>query len=252
MIETPILLAALVSFVAGAIDAMAGGGGVFTMPTIATFPLTIAHVGGTNKLVGTCGSLAATIRFLRRGKIHRPTALLGGACAMAGAVLGALALARLGASQEPLVRRLFGGLLVAVALYVALRPSLGRESGFLGATRRNLLVTAGSAFLIGGYDGFFGPGTGSLLAFVMIRLLRFDFVTGTGNAKALNFASNLASVTTFLAKGLVVWKIALPMGIANALGSHLGASLAIARGPALLRPVFLAMAAVVAARLLFG
>lgn len=247
-----IALATIASFVAGIIDAMAGGGGVFTMPSIASFGLPIPQVAGTNKLVGVCGSSSATFRFLRSGKIVRHVAVVGGALTLVGACAGALAVAHLGRGHEPALRTVFGTLLVLVALYMAFRPSFGRENRYAGPNGRNLAILSATGLLVGFYDGFFGPGTGSLLAFAMVRLLRFDFVVGTGNAKALNFTSNVAAVGTFLWKGLVVWPIAIPMGVANAAGSRLGASLAIARGPGLLRPVFLLMACVVAARLLFA
>ncbi|MBI2923892.1 MAG: TSUP family transporter [Planctomycetes bacterium] len=240
-----------VSFVAGMIDAMAGGGGILTMPAIATFGISIPQIGGTNKLVGTSGSSTATVSFLAKGKMDRGVALLGGACAAAGAVLGALALVHLGKVDEKLAKTVFGLLLIAMALYMFFKPRMGGESAWAGPTPRNLAITVAAGIAIGFYDGFFGPGTGSFLVFVMVRFLKFDFVTGTGNAKAMNFASNVASLATFIAKGLVVWPIAIPMGLANAAGSWLGASLAITKGARFVRWVFLGAAAAVAARMLW-
>jgi len=245
-----VALCTAVAFAAGWIDAMAGGGGILTVPAIATFGFPMPVVGGTNKVVGTSGSVTATLTFLGKGKVERRIAGLGAAAAAAGAVFGALALARLGRADEKLAATIFGGLLVAVALHMFLRKSLGGESAYEGPTARNLAITAGAGVVLGFYDGFFGPGTGSFLVFVMVRFLRFDYVVGTGNAKCMNFGSNVASLATFIAKGLVVWPVAIPMAAANAAGSWCGSRLAIARGAGFIRWVFLAAAVGIAGRLI--
>jgi uncharacterized membrane protein YfcA len=138
-----------------------------------------------------------------------------------------------------------------MALYMFFKPKLGGESAYEGPTARNTAVVIGAGLVIGFYDGFFGPGTGSFLVFVMVRFLRFDFVTGTGNAKAMNFGSNVGSLATFIYYGLVVWPVAIPMGIANAAGSFLGSSLAIKKGARFVRWAFLIAAAAVAGRMLW-
>ena len=246
----PLALATLVSFVAGLVDAMAGGGGILTMPTSAGFGLPVAFIGGTNKVVGTSGSSMATLRFLLHGKLHRPTVLIAAPLSAIGAGAGALALIHLGRFDERLGRGLIAGLLLVMAVYLFLKPQLAEGTGYPGASPRTVALTAATGLTLGFYDGFFGPGTGSFLGFAMVRLLGFDFIVGTGNAKALNFASNLASVVTFIVQGKVVWLIALPMGAANAAGAYLGASLAIRRGARFVRWVFLAMAVAIAARLI--
>ena len=239
-----------VAFAAGWIDAMAGGGGILTVPAIATFGFPMPVVGGTNKVVGTSGSVTATITFLRKGKVERRIAALGAATAAAGAVFGALALARLGRADERLAALVFGGLLVAAALHLFFRRTTGGENAYAGPTARNLAITAAAGILIGFYDGFFGPGAGSFYVFVMVRFLRFDYVVGTGNAKCMNFGSNVASLATFIARDLVVWPVAIPMAVANAAGAWCGSRMAIAQGARFVRWVFLAAAVAVAARML--
>lgn len=230
---------------------MAGGGGILTMPAIATFGLTVPQVAGTNKVVGTSGSTTATVSFLAMGKMDKVVASLGGVCAAAGAVLGALALVHLGKLDERLAKTVFGFLLIAMALYMFFKPQFGGESAYAGPTPRNLAITVAAGLVIGFYDGFFGPGTGSFLVFVMVRFLKFDFVIGTGNAKAMNFASNVASLATFIVKGLIVWPVAIPMAIANAAGSWVGSSLAIKKGSRFVRWVFLLAAAAIAGRMIW-
>jgi uncharacterized membrane protein YfcA len=246
-----IVACSAIAFVAGGIDAMAGGGGIFTMPTIAALGLPIPNVAGTNKFVGTSGSSTATVSFLARGKLDKHTALLGGCCSVLGAVGGAVALMQLGRINEPLAKGLFGGLIIVMALYMFFKPQLGGESAYEGPTARNTSIVISTGLVLGFYDGFFGPGAGSFLVFVMVRFLKFDFVTGTGNAKAMNFGSNLGSLATFAIAGLVVWPIAIPMGLANAAGSFLGSTLAIRKGARFVRWAFLFAAVAIAGRMLW-
>lgn len=239
-----------VAFIAGLIDAMAGGGGIFTMPALAALGLPIPNVAGTNKFVGASGSSTATISFLVRGKLDRFVAVLGGLCAVLGSIAGAVALMRLGKFNETLTKSVFGGLLIVMALYMFFKPQIGGVSAYAGRTPRNIAITIAAGLVIGFYDGFFGPGTGSFLVFVMVRFLKFDFVVGTGNAKAMNFGSNLGSLATFIIAGLVIWPIAIPMGIANAAGSWIGSSLAIKKGARFVRWAFLLAAVAIAARMI--
>ncbi|MBI3097216.1 MAG: TSUP family transporter [Planctomycetes bacterium] len=241
-----IVVCSAISFVAGAIDAIAGGGGLLTMPTLAAFITPVGQIVATNKVVGTAGSTAASLRFWTKGKMDRPVAFLGGAFAAAGAVGGALLLARLDARRPEEMRVVFGLLLVAIALYMGLKKEIGGENSYAGPTRHSLTIAALAGLAIGFYDGFFGPGTGSFLIFIMVRFLGFDFVTGTGNAKFLNWSSNVASLLTFAFQGLVLWTLAIPMAAANALGAWCGASFAIRRGAGLVRWVFLAVAVAIA------
>ena len=240
-----------VAFIAGLIDAMAGGGGIFTMPALAALGLPIPNVAGTNKFVGTSGSSTATVSFLARGKLDHFVALLGGGCALLGSIGGAIALMQLGKLNEPLTKGLFGGLIIVMALYMFFKPQFGGAYAYAGPTRRNVLITIAAGLIIGFYDGFFGPGTGSFLVFVMVRFLRFDFVTGTGNAKAMNLGSNIGSLATFILAGLVVWPLAIPMGLANAAGSFIGSSLAIKKGAKFVRWAFLLAAGAIAGRMLW-
>ncbi|MCX5688706.1 MAG: TSUP family transporter [Planctomycetota bacterium] len=242
-------LCTIIAFIAGLIDAMAGGGGIFTMPTLAALGLPVPNIAGTNKFVGCSGSSTATISFLARGKIDRVVGLLGGVCSLTGSIFGALALVHLGKLNEPLTKGVFGGLLLFMALYMFFRPKFGGENHYEGPTARNLAITIAAGLILGFYDGFFGPGTGSFLVFVMVRVLLFDFVIGTGNAKAMNFGSNIGSLMTFIVNGLVVWPIAIPMGIANAAGSWVGSTLAIKQGAKFVRWAFLFAAIVIAARM---
>ena len=240
-----------VAFIAGLIDAMAGGGGIFTMPALAALGLPIPNVAGTNKFVGASGSSTATISFLVRGKLDRFVAVLGGLCAVLGSIAGAVALMRLGKFNETLTKSVFGGLLIVMALYMFFKPQIGGVSAYAGRTPRNIAITIAAGLVIGFYDGFFGPGTGSFFVFIMVRFLRFDFVTGTGNAKAMNLGSNIGALGTFIIGGLVIWPLAIPMAICNAAGSFIGSSLAIKKGSKFVRWAFLLAAVAIAGRMMW-
>ncbi len=240
-----------IALLAGTIDAMAGGGGIFTMPAIAALGLPIANVLGTNKVVGASGSSTATISFLARGKLDRVVGAVGCCWAFLGSIAGALAAVQLGKFNETWAKGFFGGLIIVMALYMFFKPQLGGQSAYEGPTRRSLAITVAAGLVLGFYDGFFGPGVGSFLVFVMVRFLKFDFVTGTGNAKAMNFGSNIGSLITFILAGLVIWKVAIPMGICCAAGSFVGSSLAIKKGARFVRWAFLLAAAAVAGRMLW-
>lgn len=246
-----ILIAAAIAFIAGLIDSMAGGGGIFTMPALAALGLPVPMIAGTNKMVGTSGSSTATVSFLLRGKLDRVVAPLGAACSLIGSVLGALTLMQIGKLDESLTKGLFGGMLIVMALYMFFKPQFGGANEYEGPTRRTIVITVLAGLVLGFYDGFFGPGTGSFLVFVMVRFLKFDFVIGTGNAKAMNFGSNIGSLTTFIIGGLVVWPIAIPMGIANAAGAWVGSSLAIKKGSKFVRWAFLFAACAIAGRMMW-
>ena len=240
-----------IAFIAGVIDAMAGGGGIFTVPALAALGLPVGNIAGTNKVSSTSGSSTATISFLARGKLDRFVAILGGSCSLLGSVGGAITLMHVGKLNDTLTKGVLGCLLVVMAIYMFFKPQFGGESAYAGRTPRNVAIVIAAGLLLGFYDGFFGPGTGSFLVFVMVRFLRFDFVTGTGNAKAMNFGSNLGSVATFIISGLVIWPLAIPMGLANAAGSYVGSSLAIKKGAKFVRWAFLLAAASIAGRMIW-
>ncbi len=246
---TQIAACTAIAFIAGLIDAMAGGGGIFTMPAIAALGLPIPNIAGTNKFVASCGSSTATISFLARGKLDYVIASIGGICAVAGSICGALVLMQVGTFDQTLTKSIFGGLLICMALYMFFKPQIGGESAYAGPTKRNIAITIAAGLVIGFYDGFFGPGTGSFLVFIMVRFLRFDFVTGTGNAKAMNMGSNIGALGTFIISGLVVWPIAIPMALANAAGSYCGSHVAIRNGAKFVRWAFLLAAAAIAGRM---
>ncbi len=245
---TTIGLLALVALAAGVIDAIAGGGGLLTVPALLAAGLPSHLALGTNKGQSVFGSFAAMVKFARAGMIDPARARVGFPLGLLGSLLGAaLVLTVPPAALKPVVLVL----LAAAALFIGLRsgPPGARAAG--GPSRRHRgSVTAGLvALCIGAYDGFFGPGTGTFLIVASVALLGDGLAEASAGAKVVNFASNLAAVAVFASRGLVLWQVALPMAAAQLAGGWIGAHLAVRRGDALVRRVAVAVSLALAAKL---
>lgn len=238
------------AFLAGLIDAIAGGGGVITLPTLIFMGLSPGQVVATNKLLAIFGSASSTYQYFRKGKIELNLVWRLAIIALLGSALGAQLV--LGFKNQEAFRMIIAGLIILVGIMVVSNKRMGMDNHYEGLTRRTLLIGGGGALLIGMYDGFFGPGTGTFLMFLFVRFLKFDFVVGSGNARFINFITNLGAFITFLISGQMVWAIGLAMGVANALGATLGARLAILKGSTFVKVVYLLIVLLVVARLTLG
>jgi uncharacterized membrane protein YfcA len=242
----PVIAAlALVGLVAGTLDAIAGGGGLLTVPALLWAGLPPHLVLGTNKGQSVFGSGASLLRFARAGLVDPGRARLTFPAGLAGALLGAaLVLAVPPATLRPLVI----ALLAAVAVFMlARKPPLTPDPSPRWRGGRGSAVVL--ALLVGAYDGFFGPGTGTFLIFGFVALLGDGLARASAEAKVVNFASNLAAVALFASRGLVLWHVALPMAAGQLAGGWLGAHLAIRRGDALVRRAVVLVALAAAAKL---
>jgi len=244
---TPGVLAllALAAFAAGVIDAVAGGGGLITVPALLAAGLPPHLALGTNKGQSVFGSGASLLRFARAGLVDARRAQVAFPGGFAGALCGAALVLLL---RPAVLRPVVLALLVAVALFMALRPSLPAvaQQGAARPHRRWPVAvhhargaTLVIALAIGAYDGFFGPGTGTFLIVAFALVLGDGLTRASGEAKVVNFASNLAALALFAGRGVVVWQVALPMAAAQFAGSTLGAHLAVRRGDAFVRRVVL-------------
>ncbi|MBX7099536.1 MAG: TSUP family transporter [Myxococcaceae bacterium] len=227
--ELPVLLAlAGVAFAAGTIDAIAGGGGLVTVPALLAAGLPPHLALGTNKAQSVLGALTSMLRYWRAGLVDARQAKV----ALPAGALGALAGAALVLQLDPAVLKpvILGLLLAAGGFMVAYRPGASRGAPTLGKA-------LGVALLIGAYDGFFGPGTGTFLIIAFVGLMGRTLEQATADAKVVNFASNAATVGLMAFAGKVLWPIALPMAVGQIAGGYFGASLGIKGGARLIRPV---------------
>jgi uncharacterized membrane protein YfcA len=228
------------AFCAGFVDAIVGGGGLIQLPALlAGYPASAPPVLlGTNKLGSICGTTGAVARYLR--VVRLPWRVLLPAAAVA--FLAALAGASLVSAVSPaLFRPLVPVMLTLVLAYVLWHKDLGARHAPVVFSRRRgyfaLTVIGG----IGLYDGFFGPGTGSFLMLLFIRLYRFDFLHASAGARTINVATNAGALLFFGIHGEIHWGLGVALGACNAAGSVLGAHTAVRHGSKFVRVVFIAI-----------
>ncbi len=240
-----VLLLAVAAFVAGFVDAIAGGGGLIAIPSLLLAGLSPLQALATNKLQGLFGSGSATIAFASRGLIdfrhHLPAAL----CSFAGSIAGAL-LAH--AIPGDWFKIALPFLLIAIALYFALKP--GTSDIDRVARMPPLMFALLPALCIGLYDGIFGPGAGSFFMLAYVTLAGFGVLKATAHTKLLNFASNIGAFCVFALSGAILWKLGIVMGVAQFLGARLGATLAMRIGSRLIKPLLVLVCLGLAVRLI--
>jgi len=233
-----LLIASLASLLAGCVDSIVGGGGLILVPALfAIYPgAAPATLFGTNKSAAIWGTAIATVQYSRRVEL-RWRVLLPAACtALFGAFAGAWLVTRI---EPGFLRRALPFVLLAVLLYTLIKKDLGRTHAPRYAPGQETIIACVISLVIGWYDGFFGPGTGSFFIFLFVRLLGYDFLNASACAKLLNVATNLAALTLFAIKGHVWWHISLAMALANIAGSLIGTRLALKHGAGFVRSVFI-------------
>lgn len=230
----------LASFAGGLVNAIAGGGGLVTMPALfGVYPLApAATLFGTNKVAMLSGTLPAAAAYGRRVTLPWATLLPAVVLALAGAALGAIAVTL---APSDRVRRLLPFVLAAVLLQTLLQRRLGVVHAPRHPPRAEAALAAAMAFVLGLYDGFFGPGTGSFLIFLFVRVLGFDFLHAAASAKIVNAATNAGAIAVFAGTGHVWWHLLVPLVAANVAGSLLGTRLALRHGSRFIRVVFVAV-----------
>ncbi len=235
-----LVVVAAASLLAGLVDAIVGGGGLVLVPALfATFPATApATLLGTNKCAGIWGTSVAAMQFSRRVELGWSWLLPAALAALAGSFVGAWSLTQV---DPTFLRKLLPVLLAAVLVYTLVNRRLGIEHAPSRTARETLAIGAVIAFVVGWYDGFFGPGTGSFFVFLFVRLLGFDFLHASASAKVLNVATNLAALILLASRGHVWWQVGLVLAACNVAGSLLGTRLALKHGAVLVRRVFVAV-----------
>ncbi len=233
-----------VAFVAGVIDAMAGGGGLLTIPALMAAGVPPVAAIATNKLQSSFGTASAVYAFARKGRIDFRRFLWPAVAAFVGSVVGAWVLQRLDPS---FLEGFVPILLLLMVVYFLVAPKASEEDRHSRLGKASLIAIVA---LIGFYDGFFGPGTGSFLTTVLVALFGMGLVSATAHTKLLNLASNIAALITLVIGGHVLWLVGLVMAVASVAGGQVGAWLAMRIGGRMIRPVLLVMAVLLIAKLL--
>lgn len=226
------------SLFAGLMDSIVGGGGLILLPAMfALFPRAdAATLLGTNKCAAAFGTGTAALRYLCRVKLRYAVLVPGVLAAILGALLGARAALLL---DTEILRRALPILLVLIFGYTVVHKDLGQIHQPSRGTRREVAIACSIGLLMGAYDGLFGPGTGTLFLFLMVRFLGRDFLHAAAESKVLNLAGNLGALALFATSGRVWWHLGLPMLIANIAGSLIGTSVALRFGTKFVRMVFI-------------
>ena len=237
----------LASLFAGFVDAVVGGGGLILVPALfSVFPNTApATLFGTNKGAAVWGTAWATAQYAKRVTLSWHALLPAAGAALLGSFAGAWAVMQVSADG---LRRALPFILLSVLLYTLARKDLGRTHQPQHRGRREAAWASGIGAVVGFYDGFFGPGTGSFFVFLFVRLLGYDFLHASASAKLLNTATNLSALAAFAWTGHVWWHVALVMAVANVAGSLLGTRLALRHGAGFVRGVFIVVVSLLIAK----
>lgn len=219
---------------AGAVDAIAGGGGLISIPVLLSIGLPPHMAFGTNKLQGAIGTCVATKRYWREGWVSFKSIYQGLLAGFIGACVGAVANQWL---SSKLLLSLAPVLLMVTFLYTVFSPHLGRDD--IEPKLKSWIFYSVFGFVLGFYDGFFGPGTGAFWVFLLMFFLGFNLLKATAYTKVLNLNSNLIALVCFAMDSHVNYKIGLCMAAGQVIGGWLGAGLAIRNGVRLIRPLFL-------------
>ncbi len=228
---------------AGSVDAVVGGGGLIQIPALfVVFPEeAAASLFGTNKCASVVGTSNAAWRYARQVAMPWRTILPAALAAFVFSYTGAAVVAWL---PKDAVRPLILLLLIFAAAYTLKRKNFGELHAPAHSGHRELIYATLLGGVIGFYDGFFGPGTGSFLIFLFVRFFGFDFLHASASAKVVNVATNLAALAYFVPNGYLLPMLAGAMALANVSGSMLGTQLALKHGSGFIRKVFLVMVGV--------
>ena len=240
----------IAAFSAGFVDAIAGGGGLIQLPALLiSFPdREVAEVAGTNKLGSIFGTSAAALNYRRNIKTDPKLLLAMVLPAFIGSGSGSLLATQISTEQ---LKVAIVVMLVAVFAYTLARPDLGKVEVLKGAAKRQRTVGAIAGLTIGFYDGFIGPGTGTLLMIVLVAALGFAFIGASAIAKVVNVATNFASILVFGISGSIMWVVGLAVGISNLAGGIIGSRVAIRRGSDFVRKFYLVVTFALIVRVLF-
>ena len=234
------------AFLGGFIDAIAGGGGLITLPAIMAMGVPPHLALGTNKLQGVFGSFTATLNFTKKGLIDYKECFVGIVFTFIGAAIGATLILFLNAN---FLKIIIPFLLIAIFIYTLFMPKIGESDRAAKMNERLFYIIFG--LVLGFYDGFFGPGAGSFWMFAMVALIGLNLKKAVAHTKALNFTSNIVALGVFIAGGQILWLVGFLMAVGQILGAYFGSNLVIKKEVKFIRTMFLIVVAATICKLLF-
>lgn len=248
--EIMLLIICPLIFCAGFVDAVAGGGGIISLPAyiFAGIPIQIAY--GTNKFASCIGTSVASIKFLKSGNIKIKSALSAAVGALIGSWFGVQLVLVL---DEKYLKYCLLIILPLVAVFLIFNSKFGVTGTVKELSNKKVyILSILLGLVIGAYDGFFGPGAGTFLVLAFTSLLGFNLITASGNAKVVNLASNFAALIAYVLNGKVFFMIGIPAAICAALGNYLGAHLALKNGSKVIRPIIVVVITMLFVKVIYG
>ncbi len=238
MATTTILLLCLAAFAAGFVDAIVGGGGLIQTPMglILLPQLPVSTVVGSLKIPAFSGTAFAAVQYVKRVALNWKLLLPMMAVAMLASFAGSTLLTMV---HNDFMKPVLLVVLTLVAIYTFIKKDFGQHKEKTHSPTLHIFYSILISVVIGFYDGFIGPGAGSFLVLAFVALMGYDFLHASANAKMVNLATNLGSITLFILKGKIIWAVAIPMALCNAAGGFIGAKLAISKGNKFIRIFFL-------------
>lgn len=242
----PFLIICPMTFLAGLVDSIAGGGGLISLPAFLFAGLPMHSAIATNKLASTIGTTVSTARYCKNGYYDKKLALPGIVCALTGSVIGAKLVMLV---DDKYLRWMMIIILPIVALTVFMDKNHSEKEPTL-SLRQRIIIVAAAGLIIGVYDGFYGPGTGTFLLIALTKLAQMDIRTASGNVKLINLSSNVAALFTFLLSGYVN----VTLGLAGALfclaGHYMGSGLVMKNGSKIVKPIILVVLVLLFAKII--
>lgn len=240
----------LCGFTAGFVDSIVGGGGLIQLPALFVFlppalAANVAPVLGSNKFASICGTSVASWQYLRKVRLSARISIPSTAAAIVFSFLGARAVSLL---NPKVIKPVILLLLVLVAIYTITRKKKAPAHPLNLDPKWHVPAALAVGTVIGFYDGFFGPGTGTFLIIAFVGLFGFDFLKASASAKVVNLGTNFAAVLWFASTGNILYRYAVPLAVANVAGAALGSRLAILKGSEFVRKFFIAVVLLLIAR----
>lgn len=245
---TTFLIVCPMVFLAGFVDAIGGGGGLISLPAYFLAGVPVHHALATNKMSSATGTVISTIRICRNTVIRWKLAVPAICLALLGSHIGTRLTMLV---DEQILKHVLMVVLPIVAFFVLRKNSLVSEKSERLSGQREALITWLGAFLIGGYDGFYGPGTGTFMIIVLLGFAHMTSMEAAAYTKLINLSSNIASLVTFLFGGQVVITLGLAAGIFSIAGHYAGSGMVLKNGTKIIRPIILVVLALLFVKIIF-
>ncbi len=242
------LLCCLAYFLAGIVDSITGGGGLITIPVMMVTGVPVHGITGTNQCASIVGTGVAASKYIKSGNVHMRSALITLPFAVIGSYIGAKLNLLV---PEQYLRYFMTASVPVIGVFVLLNKNLGETDR--AEEKSPLFIFAVSALIglvLGGYQGFYGPGGGLFFVLAYSAFLKLNLTRATGNTRFVVCLASLSSVVAYASSGAVIWPLAVPCTLFNIVGSYLGASLAIRKGSRIIRPIMICVVALLLIKLL--